>query len=173
MEGGEAADDLWAQAKMDTLRIYGFSFQFPMVSRLEFNPKFSREEGDLAIKSPEKATVFFTWGDLGKVTKKGRTLEDHSDFSLERVKKSVQGKLEQVERKEIRVNSHPAIYNRVKVEVPRRGPFGKGQNQDVVSVHVHCERSGRYFLVYSTLSATAAGWQERTVQGIIDSLACH
>lgn len=173
MESGGSTDDWVTQAKMDTLRVYGFSFQFPMTSKLEFNPKFNRQEGDVAVKSPERATVFLTWGDLAKVTKKGETVEDHAKYSLERVKKSVQGKMEQIEQREVTVNGHSAIYNRVRLEIPKRTPFGRGQVQEVMSLHLHCERSGRYFLVYATSTPETVRGQERTVQGIIESLVCH
>ena len=103
----------------------------PSTSKLEFNPKFKREDGDVAVKSPDKANVFVSWGDLDKVIKKAPTIQDHAKFSLDRVKKSVQGKMTTLESKDIKVGGHDAVFNHVKIEVPRRGLFGKGQLQDV------------------------------------------
>jgi hypothetical protein len=164
--GGEAVT-------MDTLTVYGFSFQFPSTSALEFNPKFKREGGDVAVKSPEKAVVFFSWGDLAKLEKRALTLEAHAKFSMEKVKKSVQGNLRQLESREVDVNGHTALFNRVSVVVPRRGFFGKGHEQEVTSVHLHCKESGRYFVIYATSTDTNADKQARTMQDIIDSLRCH
>jgi len=78
-----------------------------------------------------------------------------------------------VELKEMDVNGHPALYNHVKIEVPRRGLFGKAREQEVRSVHLHCEKSGRYFVIYATSNETNSEQQGRTIQEIIDSLRCH
>lgn len=157
----------------DTLRIYGFSFDFPKTSKLEFNPKFKREDGDVAVKSPEKAVVFVSWGELEKITKRAPTIEDHAKFSLERVSKSVQGKMNVVERKEIDINGHDALSNRVNVEVPRKGFFGKGTQQEVRSVHIHCEKSGRYFVIYATCTPENTQEQAQTIEGICETFRCH
>jgi hypothetical protein len=157
----------------DTLQIYGFSFQFPITSKLEFNPKFKRDTGDVAVKSPEKANVFVSWGDLDKVIKKAPTIQDHAKFSLDRVKKSVQGKMTTLETNDITINGHDAVFNHVKIEVPRRGLFGKGQMQDVRSVHLHCDRTERFFVIYATATELNAEAQASTMQQIVETLQCH
>lgn len=155
----------------DTLTIYGFTFNYPRTSKLEFNPKFKRDGGDVAVKSSEKAVVFVSWGDLTKLTKTP-TVEGHAKSSLDRVKKSVQGKMNQVDREEIDVNGHTALYNRVKVEY-RPGLFGRSREQAVTSVHLHCEKSGRFFVVYGTSESSNAESQESTIREILGSLRCH
>ncbi|MGA2664727.1 MAG: hypothetical protein ABSF83_07270 [Nitrososphaerales archaeon] len=159
--------------EMDTLRIYGFSFRFPETAKLEFNPKFKRVEGDVAVKSPEKANVFVSWGDLEKIVKKAPTIQDHAKFSLDRVKKSVQGKMTTVESKEMTVGGHTALFNHVKIEVPRRGLFGKGQLQEVRSVHLHCDGTKRFFVIYANSTEANSESQGRTMQEILDSFQCH
>jgi hypothetical protein len=159
--------------EMDTLRIYGFSFKFPKTAKLEFNPKFTRADGDVAVKSPGKANVFVSWGDLEKVMKKAPTIEDHANFSLERVKKSVQGKMTQVDSREVTVCGHNALFNHVRIEVPKRGLFGKGPLQDVRSVHLHCDDTRRFFVIYSTSTEQNEKVQSKTMQEIVDSLQCH
>jgi hypothetical protein len=157
----------------DKLQIYGLSFQFPITSKLEFNPKFKRDAGDVAVKSPEKANVFVSWGDLDKVIKKAPTIQDHAKFSLDRVKKSVQGKMTTLETKDITIDGHDAVFNHVKIEVPRRGLFGKGQMQDVRSVHLHCDRTKRFFVIYATATEATAEAQASTMQEIVETLQCH
>jgi len=159
--------------EMDTLRIYGFSFRFPETAKLEFNPKFKRTEGDVAVKSPEKANVFVSWGDLEKIVKKAPTIQDHAKFSLDRVKKSVQGKMSTVESKEMTVGGHTAVFNHVKIEVPRRGLFGKGQIQEVRSVHLHCDATKRFFVIYANSTEANTESQARTMDEILDSFQCH
>lgn len=157
----------------DTLKIYGFSFDFPKERKLEFNPKFKRTDGDVAVKAPDKAVVFVSWGELEKVIKKAPTIDDHAKYSLDRVKKSVQGKMTPIDHKQIDVNGHTAAYNHVKIQVPRRGLFGKGTEQEVTSVHIHCEQTGRYYVIYATSTAQNLAEQTRTLQGIIETLRCH
>jgi len=157
----------------DKLQVYGFSFEFPKKSKLEFNPKFKREDGDVAVKSPEKAVVFVSWGELEKIIKRAPTIEDHAKFSLDRVRKSVQGRMTVVDREEVVVNGHTALSNHVKVEVPRRGFFGKPREQEVRSVHLHCDQSSRYFVIYATCTAENTEEQGRTVKGICETFHCH
>lgn len=162
-----------APVQKDTLRIYGFTFQFPQTAKLEFNPKFNREEGDVAVKSPDKANVFVSWGDLDKVVKKAPTIQDHAKFSLDRVKKSVQGKMSTVESKDITVCGHDAVFNHVRIEVPRRGLFGKGPLQDVRSVHLHCDTTRRFFVIYATATEANEEVQRATMDEIVESFQCH
>jgi len=157
----------------DTLKIYGFSFDFPGDRKLEFNPKFKRTDGDVAVKAPDKAVVFVSWGPLEKVIKKAPTIDDHAKFSLDRVKKSVQGRMGPVDHKDIDVNGHRASWNHVKIQVPRRGLLGKGTEQIVTSVHVHCDKTGRYFVIYATSNDQNEAEQVKTLQGITESLHCH
>ena len=157
----------------DTLTIYGFTFEFPKDRKLEFNPKFKRTDGDVAVKAPDKAVVFVSWGELEKVMKKAPTIEDHAKFSLDRVKKSVQGKMNQVEHEQIDVNGHRAEYNHVKIQVPRRGLMGRATEQEVTSVHLHCAQTGRYFVIYATSTTENSVQQQRTLKEIIETLRCH
>lgn len=157
----------------DSLTIYGFSFQYPKSRKLEFNPKFKRSDGDVAVKAPDKSVVFVSWGELEKISKKAPTVEKHSEFSLDRVKKSVQGKMNSIEHKEIDVNGHRALYNNVKIQVPKRGLFGRAQEQEVASVHLHCDRSKRYFVIYATSNPENIADQKRTMEGITETLRCH
>jgi hypothetical protein len=174
-EGGEGAKlpvgDV--PVEQDNLTIYGFSFQYPKSRKLEFNPKFKRSDGDVAVKSPEKWVVFVSWGELEKITKKAPTIDDHAKFSLDRVKKSVQGKMASIDHREMDVNGHRALYNNVKIQVPKRGLFGKAEEQEVTSVHLHCDESKRYFVIYATSTPQNIADQKRTMQGIIDTLRCH
>ncbi|MDA4122355.1 MAG: hypothetical protein OK456_04145 [Thaumarchaeota archaeon] len=174
MENTRWTSDPAGGEPLDTLAIYGFSFRYPASRSLEFNPKFKREQGDVAVKSPEKAVVFFSWGDLAKLQKTQTGLEAHAKFSLEKIKKSVQGKMVQVERRELTLNGHPALFNHVKVEVPRRGLVGKsGGEQEVRSLHLHCPDSGRYYVVYATSTAANSEVQSRTLDEIVASVRCH
>ena len=158
----------------DTLRIYGFSFDFPITNRLEFDPKFSREEGSLAIKSPSKMVVFLSWGDLRKIIKKLPTPKEHSRFSMERAVRASRGPLTIIEEKETIVNGHPGAYNHFKVEAPGILPGGRRRNQEMESLHLHCENSSRYYVIYTSLApGTKDPDRDGTLWTVIGTFRCH
>ena len=141
-------------AERDTLRIYGMSFDFPASQKLEFDPKFTREEGSVAVKSPTKSVVFVTWGDLRKVVKKLPTPRDHSRYSMERAARSARGKLNQVEQRDMRINGHSAAFSRAEIAIPRGMMGPQRPNQEIESVHFHCNITSRYFVIY-----TSSDWE--------------
>jgi hypothetical protein len=159
----------------DTLRIYGMSFDFPVSQKLEFDPKFTREGGSVAVKSPTKSVIFVTWGELQKIVKKLPTPREHSKYSMERAAKSARGKLNRVEEKDVRINGHPAAYARAEIEVPRGMIGPQRPKQEIISVHFHCDRSARYFVIY-----TSTDWGGRDAEGrdevfriMLETFRCH
>jgi hypothetical protein len=158
----------------DTVRIYGLSFNFPVTYELEFKPKSKREEGDLAIKSPTKSVIFVSWGDLRKVVKKLPNPAEHSRFSTERVAKSLQGKLIDVERKEMTVNGHAAVFTHAKVEMPM-GLFGGKRTLEVESLHLHCENASRYYVIHTSFNPSRPKdpGHEDALEVVIDTFKCH
>jgi len=159
----------------DTLRIYGMSFDFPTSQRLEFDPKFTREEGSVAVKSPTKSVVFVTWGELRKVVKKLPTPREHSKYSMERAASSSRGKLKQVEQRDVKINGHPAAYSRAVVEVPRGMLGPQRPNQEIVSVHFHCDRSSRYYVIYTSSNWGGPGAEGRddVFRAVTETFRCH
>jgi hypothetical protein len=163
------------EAERDTLRIYGMSFDFPMSEKLEFDPKFTREGGSVAVKSPTKSVVFVTWGELERVIKKLPTPREHSKYSMERAAKSARGKLNHVEQREGKINGHSAAYSRAEVEVPRVMIGPRRPNQEIVSVHFHCDRTSRYFVIYTSSDWGGPGAQGRddAFQVVTETFRCH
>ena len=157
------------------MKIYGFTLDFPITDRIEFNPRFKRESGDLAVKSPTRDAVYLSWGELGKIVKKLPTPTEHATFSLERITNNVRGKLNKIEEKTVQTNGHMASYNHLKVEASK-GVFGGGQQeQEVESLHVHCENTARYFVVYAMYSSNSSdrATRQETFRTIMQSLKCH
>jgi len=159
----------------DTLRIYGISFDFPATQKLEFDPKFTREEGSVAVKSPTKSVVFVTWGDLRKVVKRLPTPEEHSKYSMERAAKSARGRLKRVEQRHLQINGHSAAYSRAEVEVPKAMLGPRRSNQEIESVHLHCDRASRYFVIYtsSDWGGPRAPGQEDVFRVVTETFRCH
>jgi hypothetical protein len=163
------------EAERDTLRIYGMAFDFPVTQKLEFDPKFTREEGSVAVKSPTKSIVFVTWGNLGRVAKKLPTPREHSRYSTERAAKNARGRLTRVEQREIQINGHSAAYSRAEVEVPRGMLGPQRPNQEIESVHVHCDRTSRYFVIYtsSDWGGPRAPEREDVFKVVTETFRCH
>jgi len=162
-------------ATMDALRIYGLSFDFPSSNKLEFDPKFTREEGNLAVKSPSKSVVFVSWGDLRKIVKKLPNAEEHSKFSVERVVKTTQGSLTIIEQKEMTINGHRAAYKHVRVEAPKGPLIMRRRDQEIESLHLHCDRTSRYFVIYANLQPDrpSGEGQDDTLKIIATTFKCH
>ena len=161
--------------EVDTLLVYGLSFDFPANHKLEFDPKFTREEGNLALKSPSRHVVFVSWGDLRRVINKLPTSMDHSRFSMERAARSARGKLNILEQREVKVNGHSATYSRAEVE-GSGGIMGSGRRtQEIESLHLHCERTSRYFVIYTSFERSEPReWkQDDTLRIVTNSFKCH
>ena len=147
-------ENLGSSDDTDVLRVYGLSFEHPFEARLEFEPTFRREEGSIAVKLPNGPVVFVSWGQLSNVREKLRSAQDHADYSLERLRKAAKARFEVVERREMEVNGHVGIFTHVRVMVRARGFFGT-ELREIRSVHLHCDKSERYFVIYGCLLYTS------------------
>ena len=142
----------------ETFSVYKFSIDYPPVCRVEFNPKSRREAGDIVFHFPDREKVFLSWGILEKAEKKFATAEEQAEHSLKSVKKSSNvKKIDKVASDTFHLNSHNAVYNRVRVDEISRALFG-GKNtipHEAHSLHLHCDKSARYFVLYAMLSPRA------------------
>ncbi len=156
--------------------VYGFSIEYPKDLRIEFNPKSRRGEGDLVFHFPDRVKIFLSWGDLEKASQKFKTVEEHADHSLKRIKTAGNVKnFERVSHDSIRIRSHNGVYNRAKFEEVTIGFFsGKRKNpREAHSVHVHCPVSSRFFVVYALLPTEGTYEYEKIFSAMANSLRCH
>jgi hypothetical protein len=162
------------EQKNETLMIYGFSFAYHPSAKIEFNPKFSRLAGDVAIKFLGEYNTFVSWGDLEKLKRKLPSVEEHARYSIENVSKRFQGRVTGIEKTQVSVNGHAAEYNHVRIDIPKRGLFGgRQQVQEMHSLHIHCPESLRYFVIYGSSGPEKAESQGRMVATFIQSFKCH
>ena len=163
-----------SQARYERLEAYGFGVDYPSDCVIEFSPKSTRSQGDIAFKSPSNYKLFLSWGELEKV-KKLNGVEGHADYSLKKMGGSREAKVGEVHKESTIVNGHPASFRDVSVELVRRGIFfntTKSQRQ-VRSLHVHCDVSSRYFVIYSPVPLEKADEQAEVVSRMIKNFSCH
>ena len=169
---------LLESAELEQFSVYGFSIEYPPVCRFEFNPKSRREKGDIVIHFPDKEKLFLSWGDLATVQKNFQTVKGQADHSIKAMMKSRNvGKVERLTDASLDVNSHKAAYNQVRFdEVSLGGVFlskTRTTKRLTYSVHIHCQESLRYFVIYTILSPNAPGDFESLFTRMAKSFVCH
>jgi len=163
-------------AKLEHFSVYRFSIDYPPVCRFEFNPKTRREKGDIVLHFPDKEKVFVSWGQLAVVLKKHQTAKEFADYSLKSMGKSRSvGKSEKLQATTLKVNSHDAFYNKVRFQEQSPTLFGKGRTTDRItcSVHLFCEKSSRYFVIYALLSQKAPEDFDQLFLRMVETFRCH
>lgn len=167
-----------SKPEFETFSVYNFSIDYPPICRVEFNPKSRREAGDIVFHFPDREKLYLSWGNLEKAQKKFENAEKQADHSLISVKKSSNvKKMEKLTTDTLTLNSHKAAYNRVKLEEAPPGLF-PGKRKSIVhetySLHLHCDESSRYFVVYTMLSPNAPqDFGEEIFMPMAKSFRCH
>jgi hypothetical protein len=165
-----------AKEDLDTFSVYSFSIGYPRLCRLEFNPKSRWESGDVVFHFPDHEKVFLSWGKLEAARKKFATVEEQAMQSLIALGKSRQVRgFETITADSFKINTHRAAYNRVKVEkIPSTLFPGKATTEhQALSLHLHCESSSRYFVVYAVLSPKAPEDLAELFLAMVRSFRCH
>jgi hypothetical protein len=158
--------------------IYGFHTVYPVGWKIELDPKSERSEGNVTFKSPEKTNIVVSWGPFVKAKEKYSSLKEHARDSIDRIKKDRKvKKVELVQIKNVQVNSHKAVLSHIRLVFSTRRilPFGKAKRheREVRSLHLYCNPSGRYFVVYSVTTTDKSLRQRRIFENIIKSFVCH
>jgi len=165
-------------SEYESFCIYGFCTVCPTAWKVELNPKSDRSEGDVAFKSPERENIFVSWGPLEKAKKRYSSLEEHADDPLKRIKKNSGVKeVKLAKRKVVQLSSHDAVISYIKVVLskPSLLPFAKGKTEEreVRCMHIHCEPSERYFVLYGEIASDKSLEQGEIFENMIKSFSCH
>lgn len=128
----------------------------------------------MALKSPKGYKLFLSWGELEKV-KKLNGAEGHADYSVDRIKGSREAKIVDIRKDAMMVNGHRAAFRDVSLELIRRGIFFNSTKtpQKVRSMHVHCDASGRYFVIYGPVTPEKSNEQSEAISRMVKSFVCH
>jgi hypothetical protein len=156
--------------------VYGFSIDYPAVCRIEFNPKSKREIGDVVFHFPEKEKVFLSWGDLEKAREKFPSVDAQAEHSIKVIAARHEVKnLQRIRQDSLRINSHIAQYNSIQLDEIKPSLFwsGKGITRQAYSLHVHCDNSSRYFVIYTLPTVLAPPGFDELMLKMAKSFKCH
>ena len=106
--------------------------------------------------------------------KKFETLEQYAENSIKIVKKEAKT-FERVPPYSLTLNSHNAIYNQTSLSEKSPGLFGAGRQpirHGTYSIHLYCEESSRFFVIYAVFSNTDETFKEIFMK-MANSLQCH
>jgi hypothetical protein len=147
----------------------------PQDWRIEFNAKTTREKGDVAFHSPKNNIFFVSWGKLAEAQRRFKTLEEHRDQTINRIKKDPNLKsVEIVSSLKETMSGHDGIFSEV-VAKKRSGLMSRSEpTYRLWSVHFYCPQTARYYVVYSQLKVEDeypdfAG----TFRGVTGTIRCH
>jgi len=164
------------KSDFENFSMYGFAVDYPDVCRVEFNSKNRREVGDVAFTFPDRARIFLTWGDLEKVSKRFASAEEHANYSLDAMKKGKRVKnFERISGDTMSLRGHEASVNKVRFEEKALKLFGRGKDipREAYSFHVHCDKSKRYFVLYSMAPVSGEVRIDRIMESMRESFKCH
>ena len=102
------------------------------------------------FQSPQGNRFFVSWGPLADAEKKFKTLEEHRDYGIKRIKKGPDVKSTDVtDLAELQIDGHRALLSHVGAKI-QRGMMSRAVAQrDIWSIHFHCPQTSRYYVVYS------------------------
>jgi len=173
---GEVTPSTLGPDDFELLALYGFSAMCPKIARLELNPKSRRQKGDLVLHFEQGLKIFVSWGRLEDARKRYPTAAAQASDSVKRSIKSTQAKLDGTpETKNLKIHGHDAVYTHARMFTERGGfPFGSRRVvQDAYAMHVHCEDSERYYVVYAFVRPEGSETLAKIFEPVMSSLKCH
>ena len=130
---------------------------------VELNPKSDMARGDVAFHTTDKSKYFVSWGPLQEAQNKFKTLKEHRDYSLSRLKSRDVDSLSVIKSLETTFRGHPAIFTSVSL-ILRTGMLGRNLVQRIIcSIHLYCDNVHRYYVIYMI-----SNWGESDADRISD-----
>lgn len=154
---------------------YEFTVEYPARWKVKVYSRSIRERGTLSFRPIKGTEIFISWGPLKEARERYSSSKEHADDALDRLRKARRvKKVELVESKSMRVNSHRAQFNHVKItEVPLIPFLKRVLHHEIRSLHVHCARSGRYFVIYGMTTPEESERYRGVFGSILKSFKCH
>lgn len=154
---------------------YGVEVDIPEDWRIEFNAKSTREKGDVAFHSPKNNIFFVSWGKLAEAQRRFKSLEEHRDATIKRIRGDPNMKsVDIVSSEKETLSGHDGILSEV-VAKKRSGLISRSEpTHRIWSVHFYCPQRSRYYVVYSQVKVEGeypdfAGM----FKGVTGTIKCH
>ena len=162
--------------EFESFCVYGFCISYTKSYKVKLDAKSSRNEGNVAFESTEDGSVIVSWGPLTLAKERYSSLGEHARSSIERIRIEPKAKkVELIESKKVHVNTHEAVLSHIRMlfSLRRFWPFSKRFQEEIRSLHIHCEASQRYFVVYGMTTPDQSNLQKSIFNKIIKSFSCH
>jgi len=161
--------------EFERLTLYGFSLMYPKDWVVSIDEKSSRKSGFLRIRVGTEAMINVVWGPLEKMKEKLPSPKDHAEYALKRIKREgdvTDVELLSVERADTDLHEAYIAHSKV-TRIFGAFLMYKYIEQEMLSLHVYCEESGRFFVVYGITGPTLFPEYEETIRKILLSFRCH
>lgn len=155
--------------------MYGIEVKIPNDWRIEVNSKSTREGGDVAFHSKLGNRFFLTWGNLGNVEKRFKTLDEHRDKNVRQLSRGPDVKEVKIAGShEERILGHRSLLTYVLIDVKVGMISRRTYERELLSAHLHCPNSSRYYVVYCLLrDPTEYEDFPAVFNSVARSLVCH
>jgi len=164
-------------APMERFSSYGVGVDIPDDWRIEFNPKSTREKGDVGFHSSHNNLFFVSWGKLDDAQRRFETVEQQRDESVRLVKRNPNVAVAKVELSSNElINGHQGILSKMVTQRRRGGMLSRSQDppHDVWIAHLYCPQSSRYYVVYWDVRDGGEYTDvEQRFRAMLRSFACH
>ena len=113
---------------------------------------------------------------MGKVSKRFASAKEHANYSLDTMKKGKNVKnFEPVSGDMVSLHGHKTSINKVKFDEKalKLMPGTKDTPREAYSLHVHCDKSERYFVLYTMAPANDEAGFDRIMERMRESFKCH
>jgi hypothetical protein len=155
--------------------MYKFGIDYPNTWRVEFGLNPRRAEGYVIFRSSRNDRVFLTWGILEKVNQKYDSLEAQAEASFTRIANGRDvKKLHLIETRTMELNGHRVLYRHFVMDRAIGMRMFKASSKEIWSIHLHCERTDRFFIVYESAPDIERSQEQSLIfNHMIDSFVCH
>jgi len=156
----------------ERFRIYNFGFEYPKGSTISFGKESSRSKGHVVFRLPGEERVFVSWGQLDSISQKFGTPEAHAAHSLSKLSNAKDLREVRLITKAVaNVNGHAAVLTHIAVD--SAGPISKSRNREIRALHLHCEDSGRFFILNESCVTGSPVDSARVFAKLRESFVCH
>jgi len=160
---------------------YDIETQYPSEWEVRLKQGSKKHDGSV-IFCPSKTPrcIYIGWGELEKARSRFPTYREQAEDSLKRMKKEKKHSrmgVKLLDQRNVKVNGHEAFENHVRAVTGDYHMilpfFAGGVEHEVRSVFLHCEDSGRFFVLVADGPPEDAGELNSTFQQVLQSLKCH